>query len=139
MTESDFWLQVKAHLPGHLVRIENVVGVGTPDVNACWQGKEAWIELKVAKGHYIYFRSAQVVFITRRVRENGRVFVLVRYDETLLIFSGAELVSLSDKIESTTKKGVSKLHISKIRSCWMLNLRDSKNIWESVAEIIYHS
>ena len=138
MTESDFWLQVKARLPGHLVRIENTAGVGTPDVNACWQGKEAWIELKVAKGHYIYFRAAQVVFMTRRAVENGRVFVLVKYDEALLLFTGAELVSISDKIEATTKKGVVKLHISKIRSCWMLKQGDKK-IWDSVAEIIYHS
>ena len=73
MTESDFWLQVKANVPGHLIRIENLAGVGTPDVNACHNGIECWLELKVAKGHQIYFRAAQVVFMTRRVAEKGRV------------------------------------------------------------------
>lgn len=130
MTESDFWLQCKSNLPGHMVRIENVAGVGTPDVNACHDGVECWLELKVAKGHQIYFRSAQIVFMTRRVAEGGRVFVLVRYDKILLVLTGKELVSISDRLE-TVKKGVQKLHISKIRESFMFTR------WEDVADLIY--
>jgi len=130
MTESDFWLQCKANLPGHMVRIENVAGIGTPDVNACHDGVECWLELKVAKGHQIYFRSAQIVFMTRRVAEGGRVFVLVRYDKILLVLTGKELVSISDRLE-TVKKGVQKLHISKIRESFMFTQ------WEDVADLIY--
>jgi Holliday junction resolvase len=130
MTESDFWLQCKANLPGHMVRIENVAGIGTPDVNACHNGVECWLELKVAKGHQIYFRSAQIVFMTRRVAEGGRVFVLVRYDKILLVLTGKELVSISDRLE-TVKKGVQKLHISKIRESFMFTQ------WEDVADLIY--
>ena len=70
--------------------------------------------------------------MTRRVAEKGRVFVLVKYDKQLLLFTGEELVAISDKLE-TVKKGVQKLHISEIRACWML---DGK-AWQSVADIIY--
>jgi Holliday junction resolvase len=113
-----------------MVRIENVAGIGTPDVNACHNGVECWLELKVAKGHQIYFRSAQIVFMTRRVAEGGRVFVLVRYDKILLVLTGKELVSISDRLE-TVKKGVQKLHISKIRESFMFTQ------WEDVADLIY--
>lgn len=130
MTESDFWLQVKANLPGHMVRIENLAGIGTPDVNACHDGSECWLELKVAKGHQIYFRSAQIVFMTRRVAEGGRVFVLVKYGDNLLLLTGESLVSVSDKME-VVKKGVMKLHINDIRESYMFTG------WQGIADIIY--
>ena len=132
MSESDFWLQVKANLPGHMVRIENLAGIGTPDVNACHKGSECWLELKVAKGHQIYFRSAQVVFMARRTAEGGRVFVLVKYGDNLLLFTGQELVAISDKLV-TVKKGVQKLHISDIRESYLF----TGKAWQNVADIIY--
>jgi hypothetical protein len=40
--------------PGHpgafLMRVENRVGPGTPDVYACWRGVSAWFESKVLEG-----------------------------------------------------------------------------------------
>lgn len=45
--EQAFWKLVKPHLPGHFERIENIAGVGIPDVNLCLKGRDYWIELKV--------------------------------------------------------------------------------------------
>ena len=67
---------MKTNLPGHVTRIENTAGIGTPDVNICHNGVEVWRELKVAKGHYIFLRTWKVSFCVRRVAEKGRkIFV----------------------------------------------------------------
>ena len=46
MSEAALWRRVRKGLPGHLVRVENAVEAGTPDVNYCIDGAEGWIELK---------------------------------------------------------------------------------------------
>ena len=52
MTEALLWQLIKRNITGHLIRIENTSGSGTPDVNACDEGNEVWIELKLAKGKF---------------------------------------------------------------------------------------
>ena len=39
----------KYEVPLHYVRLENSAGVGTPDANVCWGGKEIWLEGKHLK------------------------------------------------------------------------------------------
>ena len=57
MNESGLWKRIKKANPdAHLERIENSVGVGTPDVNFCTSDASGWIELKYLEptptGHY---------------------------------------------------------------------------------------
>jgi hypothetical protein len=51
---------------------------GVADLNGCYCGVEAWIECKAADAMTVEFELAQCVWIGRRVRSGGRVFVAVR-------------------------------------------------------------
>ena len=89
MSESALWKTLKKHLSsrGHLIRVESSVGLGVPDVNYCFSGKDGWIELKEIKQfpkrpdtpvRLPHFTSAQRNWLRRRAQCGGRVFVLVR-------------------------------------------------------------
>lgn len=83
MRESSFWSLVKSHVPAgvHAIRIENTAGAGQPDVNMCRDGREVWVELKVAHGERIEIRWSQYVWWRARLSVVGRVRVLVRRDD----------------------------------------------------------
>jgi hypothetical protein len=100
MRESQLWTLVKANLPGHLIRIENLAGNGQPDVNGCHNTAEAWIELKVAKGNYLFFRTSQLAFFQKRHVEGGRVFVLARVGDMIHVFPAAHLLQVLDQVEA---------------------------------------
>ncbi len=58
-------------------------GGGIPDMNYCgWHhdeyGVEGWLELKQTPGHRVTLRPEQVGWISRRVRNGGRVWIAVR-------------------------------------------------------------
>ena len=77
--EAKLWQDVKKALKdAHLVRIENKVGPGIPDVNGCYKGIEFWLELKVSKCNYIGLSKFQKAFINERSKHGGKVFVLAR-------------------------------------------------------------
>ena len=126
---------MRTNLPGHVCRIENTAGVGTPDVNICHNGVEAWLELKVAKGHYIYLRASQVAFCVRRVAEKGRIFFVTRYGEEILIFTGEQLLTNMDKIEGATNKAC-KLHLSHISESFVFT---KPYAWKLIADLIFNS
>lgn len=63
--------------PVDLVRLENIISSGVPDVNACCDGIETWIELKSQYREMPYIRKAQHAWITRRRKHGGRVCIFV--------------------------------------------------------------
>ncbi len=69
----------------HISRIENEIGRGIPDTEACLDGVQLWIELKCTKRPAnsttrlkIIFQAGQPEWLRRRVRAGGRAFVLVQ-------------------------------------------------------------
>jgi Holliday junction resolvase len=76
------WLKGKIGKEVDLQRIENTTGSGVPDVNACWKGREAWIELKVYHQGNIILRKEQYAWIMRRASHDGNVLVVVHNPET---------------------------------------------------------
>jgi hypothetical protein len=61
------------------VSIESgATGGGIPDSNYCSHGQEGWIEYKLTTGWTVPLRPQQVGWITRRVRNGGRVHIAVR-------------------------------------------------------------
>ena len=64
------------------VSIESgTTGGGIPDLNFCTPGPpacEGWIELKQTGGHAVTLNPEQVGWISRRVRNGGRVWIAVR-------------------------------------------------------------
>jgi Holliday junction resolvase len=75
-------------------------GRGIPDLNACRDGREVWIELKRIDGWRINFRPEQVAWIERRTRVGGRVLVLARkkgreVDDLMLLSPAAPRLLIS--------------------------------------------
>jgi hypothetical protein len=81
---------------GHIHRIENAAGVGTPDINCCFAGHEHWIESKcladwpktpgitVRLKHP--FGPVQRIWFRRRMDAGGFPLLYLRIDSTQEIF-----------------------------------------------------
>lgn len=81
MKESTFWNTIKPLFKGmDAQRVEVTSGRGIPDVNLCHNGREFWIELKVAFRGTFYLRKEQYVWGMRRAHVGGYVFI-VGYDD----------------------------------------------------------
>src|SRR4051812_1390886 len=76
----------REHVPGDWTSIESgSTSGGIPDSNFCipvarrgYLAVEGWIEFKQTKGHAVTLAPAQVGWISRRVRNGGRVWIAVR-------------------------------------------------------------
>jgi hypothetical protein len=105
MSEAQLWNKVRAGLLDaadlkiDLERIENMVGVGTPDVNFCYEGVEGWIELKhtdivpTRDGTRVFgdkgLRKEQVVWHYKRNKRGGRCWILARCGEAIFLVHGS--------------------------------------------------
>lgn len=136
MLESRLWTLVKANLPGHLIRIENVAGNGQPDVNGCYLGSEAWVELKVSKGNYLFFRTSQLAFFQKRTKENGRVFVLARVGDMIHVFPAKHLLDVLDHVEPV-KGQEGKACKIKWEIIPGVSVFGKPYKWDNIADIIY--
>jgi hypothetical protein len=89
MKESQFWALIKEKLPGHVERIENAIGKGTPDVNMCFKGLDIWLELKILdeKGQFNKNdpRPEQIIWHIKRQEAEGRCFILGRNENMLVL------------------------------------------------------
>lgn len=89
--EIKLWHWLKNKLSKHNVdmqRIENTTGCGVPDVNACYKGSDAWIELKVHVKGMVVLRKEQYAWLVRRSNNDGNVMVIAHNtdDETIEIY-----------------------------------------------------
>lgn len=133
MLETQLWQLVKRSLQGHVIRVENTAGSGTPDVNACYNGQEAWIELKMAKGKYAHFRTSQVAWFTKRVNAGGKCAVLLRWGNDLYLVKGSQLTNaimehaVPNK-DKSCKIPIANLPYQKFSKPWD---------WEAISEKVY--
>lgn len=69
----------RANVPGDWTSIESgSTSGGIPDSNYCIRGTEGWVEYKRTGGHAVTLSPDQIGWISRRVRNGGRVWVAVR-------------------------------------------------------------
>lgn len=62
---------------GHCQTIETTTGSGIPDINVCYDGKEFWVETKIAMPTgAVLLRPFQHAWIRRRASFGGKVMVL---------------------------------------------------------------
>ena len=93
MKETGLWTLIRMNIKGHCQRIENAVGLGTPDVNCCYNGSDVWIELKIVKGNLLLFEWSQIAWFKQRTHEkiNGNVLVIARHKENIIAFEARNL------------------------------------------------
>ena len=99
--EAQFWELLKEHkaeaLPGDVSRVENYADTGTPDLS-CARGQDYWVELKavtrpvelkdesVGKGVIPLLEPTQGVWHARRVSQGTHIFMLIKYDNAILLW-----------------------------------------------------
>jgi hypothetical protein len=102
--EQSLWVTVRKNLPGDKMRIENLIGAGTPDVNVCFQGKEVWLELKINENGRYKIRKEQHVWGMLRARLGGGSVYLLGYrpdDGEIDVWKYPfEVIILNDKLKA---------------------------------------
>ena len=113
VSEHQLWDKVRAGLTDaadlkiDLMRVENLVMAGPPDVNGCYKGVEFWLELKhkdavPARDSTPIFREGvglrpeQVVWLHRRARHGGRCWILGRAGESIWLVHGRHAKAFND-------------------------------------------
>ena len=75
--ETVFWEEIRYNIKNvHFQRIENLIGLGIPDVNCCTQGCEFWLELRVGDGRFPDLSKYQIAWHYRRYVVGGKSFIL---------------------------------------------------------------
>jgi len=114
--EQKLWKRVKAafdrHHNAHVVRVENTLGVGTPDVNYCINSCEGWIELKaMAKAPHDkdlpfkvpHLTQQQVIWLHKRANCGGEVWLLTLFGGFYLLTHGKDVARLQNGCDATFK------------------------------------
>lgn len=107
MKEAEFWngcfkWGMEKACPGiHMNRIENLAGVGIADVNMCYKGREAWVELKMFRGagEWIDVRTSQLSWHSKRVLAGGRCFFVCRKHFDIMVYNSTTVIQLSQNPE----------------------------------------
>ena len=86
-------LRIKLKNKGHWTRVENIAGVGIPDINFFYKGKDIWIETKVAKGQRVIFEASQVTWYKQRYKYGGDYLIFVRKDDWIWIAKASTIFS----------------------------------------------
>ncbi len=102
MKESSFARLLKEKLSpiGHWTRIENVAGVGVPDVN-WYPGQDIWMELKVTNTHKVKFQASQISWGKLRHKKGGGIWVVIRTEKEIII---SDSRAVYDKIQYENSK-----------------------------------
>ncbi len=89
--EQGFYRLLSPHLPGVAERIENAAGAGTPDFYCIWNGVSYFVECKVAKTKnwdlIKLLEPSQIAWYRRHYMNGGNTFFIVRYEDTISLFS----------------------------------------------------
>jgi len=83
-------------------RLENVSGVGTPDVVWTSAPASGVLELKIARGDRVPFRPGQIPWMLNWVEHGGRGHVLVWKDDMVKVFEGKYALDLKRRGISET-------------------------------------
>lgn len=84
MREKDIWVNIHSHWPQvHAIRLENSASFGDPDVNACYDGVDFWLELKIESRRSFVIRPTQLAWIAKRLKAGARnVFIFTHDPDT---------------------------------------------------------
>ena len=116
MTKSNeyyLYQTIKTNLKNvHFTRVESTTINGIPDVNACKNGSECWLELKCNSDKNLGLSKHQIVWIWNRIKAGGKVFILNRplSQRAIKIYTGSVVheSGISDNVQPTLVLGPTK-------------------------------
>jgi len=110
--EKRFWVYLREHgFDGHVTRIENTAGIGTPDVNLVRKGCEMWLELKVAPPGKVLIRKEQRVWGYHHAKNGGNVYVLSLWEKVINVYMyPLETEKHDDKYQKITSEPIAVFH-----------------------------
>ena len=75
----------------HFTRVESSTQNGIPDVNACKNNSECWLELKCNSAKNLGLSKYQIVWIVNRTKAGGRIFIINRplSQDAIKIYAGS--------------------------------------------------
>lgn len=97
--EANFWNTLRTNVPrdGFVMRLENKVGLGTPDVYCMLGGLPFWLELKSANVNRIHISKYQVAWHTLHYARGGLSLFLVKDPRTnhIHLYPGSSALDLA--------------------------------------------
>jgi hypothetical protein len=112
MSEKNFWSYMRGSIPLKMYRVENKVSKGMPDIHFVKSGNSGWIELKYVKNFEpnkkinIGLKQEQHLWLKEYKSYRGKCWILLKADNTILLFDGAEDLTKSYKREDLLIKAV---------------------------------
>jgi uncharacterized protein YbaA (DUF1428 family) len=116
------WLRGK--LPGHCLRVENVLERGTPDINWCHESMDCWIETKIMSDGKCYISPEQYAWGVRRMVSGGVVFIIALDPEDdevyvwmwplLIVRSGDKLRVMTDPCARMSRDQFSPVYLQQL-------------------------
>jgi hypothetical protein len=115
--EFNLYQTIKSKLKNiHFTRIESSTQNGIPDVNACKNGNECWLELKCNSAKNLGLSKFQMVWIMNRTKAGGKVFIINRplLQRAVKIYAGSVVreSGISDSEPPTLVLGPNKFNWS---------------------------
>ena len=98
--ESKLWHLMKENMPDlYLMRFENWVSPGVPDVHGIKDGISFWVELKVITSKKIKLSPHQIMWNYKYSLKGGRSFILAATlsQSLLCVFPGAVVHSIAEQ------------------------------------------
>lgn len=140
MFEREVWAFIKKqevnNKNARWMRCENAVSTGVPDINACVQGHEFWIEVKCPKQHKRsdtpFFGSShklsaiQRSWMRRQKAAGGYSFLLACNESNTLLLDGGCLPSDLDKLTTA--------ELSSHQSCVFYSASPIAEVWAELQQ-----
>lgn len=106
----------------HAERVENTLGVGTPDVMICYKKKTIFCELKIARNKTIKMEAGQGLWHREHGKAGGKCWILWREDDRVgaFTFAGLPLSMIQAKaikIDEAIEKSKMAVEITKPFAC----------------------
>ena len=131
MTEKELWQLIKRNVPGHLIRIENLVGAGVPDLHLTHKGKAVWVELKIGKGNNVQFQSSQIAFFNESKKHGGNIKIIMRKNDLLYLIDSEIIIN---SVYKSIKGDRVSININELSQAWIWGMPWK---WTEITQRIY--
>lgn len=131
MSEKELWQLIKRNVPGHLIRIENLVGAGVPDLHLTHKGKTVWLELKIGKGNNVQFQNSQIAFFAEAKKHGSTCKVLMRKNDLLYLINSEVIIN---SVYKSIKGDRVSININELSNAWIWGMPWN---WKEIVQRIY--